>query len=193
MDLAAGSRHRFSRTWDQNFFDLGEKLLQQFYKLMITTRRRQGLPPQPLNWFRSVLMSMGKQAQIRVALKAETPVAGILTITTKKSLIYKYGCSDGRFSHLGGTAFLLWNAIQQAKADGLEELDMGRSEIAHTGLITFKEHWGAERSAVNYWRYPLKSAFSNPDRFLEYAKKLISAAPDPVLVMFGNLFYRHIG
>ena len=170
-----------------------ETLLQHFYKLMIATRRRQGLPPQPLSWFRSLVTSMGSNAQIRVALKAETPVASILTLTTRRSLVYKYGCSDGRFSNLGGTPLLFWNAIQQAKANGLEELDMGRSDIANTGLMTFKEHWGAKRSAVNYWRYPLKSASSNPERLIRYAKKLISVAPDQALILLGNLLYRHVG
>lgn len=170
-----------------------EALLHHFYKLMIITRRRQGLPPQPLNWFRSVVTCLGKDAQIRVAFKGQIPVASIFTLTTKKSLIYKYGCSDSNFTNLGGTAMLFWNAIQQAKTNGLEELDMGRSEIANTGLITFKEHWGAERSAVNYWRYPFKSAYSNPEHLIKYAKKLISVAPDRALVMLGDFLYRHVG
>ena len=170
-----------------------ETLLQHFYKLMITTRRRQGLPPQPLSWFHSLVTSMGRNAQIRVALKGGTPVASILTLTTKRSLVYKYGCSERSFSNLGGTPLLFWNAIRQAKANGLEELDMGRSSIANAGLITFKEHWGAKRSAVNYWRYPVKSASSNPERLIKYAKKLILVAPDQALVMLGNLLYRHVG
>lgn len=170
-----------------------ETLLRHFYRLMIMTRRRQGLPPQPLSWFRSIVTCMGKDAQIRVALKGETPVASIFTLTTKRSLIYKYGCSDSRFSNLGGTALLFWNAIQQAKANRFEELDLGRSDVSNTGLITFKEHWGAERSAVNYWRYPLRSASSNPERLIKYARTLISVAPDQALVMFGNLLYRHVG
>lgn len=170
-----------------------ESLLQHFYKLMIMTRRRQGLPPQPMNWFRSIVTSMGKDAQIRVAFKGDTPVASIFTLATHRSLVYKYGCSDSRFSNLGGTPLLFWNLIQQAKAAGLEELDLGRSDVANTGLITFKEHWGAERSAVNYWRYPVQAASSNPERLINYARKLISVAPDQALVTLGNLLYRHVG
>jgi Acetyltransferase (GNAT) domain len=170
-----------------------EVLLQQFFELMVMTRKRQGLPPQPFKWFRTIISCMEKNAQIRVALKADTPVASILTLTTERSLVYKYGCSDVRFGNLGGTALLFWNAIQQAKADGLEELDMGRSDMANTGLITFKEHWGAERSALNYWRYPLRAASSKPERRIRYFKKLISIAPDRALVALGNLLYRHLG
>lgn len=170
-----------------------EALLQNFYKLLIKTRRRQGVPPQPLKWFRSLIASMGKNAQIWMAFDGETPVSSIFTLTTKKTLVYKYGCSDSRFSHLGGNALLFWNAIQQSKAAGLEELDMGRSDIANPGLITFKEHWGAERSSVNYWRYPYRAAFSNPERFIRYVKNAISIAPDRVLMLLGNLLYRHVG
>lgn len=170
-----------------------EALLRHFFKLMIMTRRRQGIPPQPLKWFRSIITSMEKNAQIRVAFNGDIPVASIFTLTTNRCLVYKYGCSDSRFSNLGGTALLFWNAIQQAKANGIEELDMGRSDVANSGLITFKEHWGTERSPVSYWRYPVQAAWSNPERLIKYAKKLISVAPDQALVMLGNFLYRHVG
>ena len=169
------------------------KLLGYFYKLLIMTRRRQGLPPQPLKWFRSLVTSMGNELEIRVALKGETPVASILTILNKKTLVYKYGCSDVRFRNLGGTALLLWNAIQEAKANGMEEFDMGRSETRNLGLATFKERWGAKRSTVNYWRYPSEEAASKLERLVKYTRPIISIAPDISLVALGNLFYRHIG
>jgi CelD/BcsL family acetyltransferase involved in cellulose biosynthesis len=170
-----------------------EVLLQQFYRLLIMTRRRQRVPPQPLKWFRGLVASMGQDLKIRVALKGDTPVASILTISDKKTLVYKYGCSDARFNNLGGTVLLFWQAIQEAKANGIEELDMGRSDTHNQGLATFKEHWGAKRSIVNYWRYPAQTAASRPESLVKYAKQLISIAPDASLVMLGNLLYRHIG
>ena len=136
---------------------------------------------------------MGNDIKIRVALKGDVPVAGILTISDKKTLVYKYGCSDSRFNNLGGTALLFWNAIQEAKANGIEELDMGRSDTDNQGLVTFKEHWGAQRSIVNYWRYPIRAAASRPEHLIKHAKRIISIAPDASLVMLGNLLYRHIG
>lgn len=170
-----------------------EVLLQHFYRLLIMTRRRQSLPPQPLKWFRSLIASLGMSLKIRVAFKGEVPVASILTISDNRTLVYKYGCSDGRFNNLGGTAMLFWDAIRDAKANGLDELDMGRSDTDAQGLIAFKEHWGAKRSVVNYWRYPAQAAASRPESLIRYAKKIISIAPDSSLVMVGNLLYRHIG
>ena len=89
-----------------------------------------------------------------MASKGNVPVASILTLSFKKSMVYKYGCSDAAFHNLGGTSLLFSRAIQEAKESGFEEFEMGRSDTANTGLIAFKEHWGAKGTAIRYWRYP---------------------------------------
>lgn len=170
-----------------------ELLLDYFYRLLIMTRRRQGLPPQPLKWFRSLILHLGEKLKIRVAFKGGRPVASVLTISDKKTMVYKYGCSDARFNNLGGTPLLLWRTIQEAKANGAEELDLGRSDTANAGLVIFKERWGAKQTSVNYWRYPARAAGSQPERSIDYLKRLIPMVPDSALVVLGNLFYRHIG
>lgn len=170
-----------------------EKLLNSFYKLMIMTRRRHGLPPQPLKWFQALIASLGSDLKIRVAFKNDAAVASILTIAYKKTLVYKYGCSDLRYSNLGGNTLVFWHAIQDAKAQGMEEFDMGRSDLDNQGLAVFKENWGARRSTLNYWRYPAESAKPGPENLIKRVKSLVSIAPDISLVMLSNLFYRHIG
>lgn len=171
-----------------------ETLLSQFYNLLILTRRKHGLPPQPLIWFRSLMSSFGKDLTIRVALKNETPIASILTLSHKRTMTYKYGCSDPQFQNLGGTALLFWRAITKARAEGIEELDMGRSDIDNAGLIAFKEHWGAKRSILNYRRYPAASVSPEERKWAGWlAKHLISVVPDAPLIKLGRLLYRHIG
>ena len=98
-----------------------EDLLQKFYRLLVMTRRRQYLPPQPLAWFRGLIAAFGNDLKIRVASKDGSAVASILTLSHKKSMIYKYGCSNAAFNNLGGTALLFWKTIQEAKGHGLEE------------------------------------------------------------------------
>ena len=75
-------------------------------------------------------------------------------------LIYEYGCCDRRFSNLGGTQLLLWNAIQEAKDDQLSEFDMGRSDCGNPGLVLFKDRWGAKRTTLVYLRYPARGSRS---------------------------------
>ena len=134
-----------------------DSLVDAFYQLLLTTRRRHGLPAQPVDWFRNLIACVGDKAKIRVASKDGRPVAGILTLRYKHILAYKYGCSDRRFSNLGGTQLLLWNAIQEAKNDQLFEFDMGRSDCGNSGLVVFKDRWGADSDDLVYLRYPVPS------------------------------------
>jgi CelD/BcsL family acetyltransferase involved in cellulose biosynthesis len=170
-----------------------DTLLKHFYKLMIMTRRRQKVPPQPMKWFQSLIGSLGNDLQIRMAFKGDIPVASILTICDRKTMVYKYGCSDVRFNNLGAVAMLFWKAIQEAKAKGIAEFDMGRCDLDNLGLVTFKEHWGARRTVVSYLRYPAPAATWGAERAIKHFQKLISITPDTPLVMLGRLLYRHIG
>jgi CelD/BcsL family acetyltransferase involved in cellulose biosynthesis len=170
-----------------------EALLNQFYKLLIITRRRRGVPPQPLKWFRSLIACLGPNLKIRVTRKGDTPVAGILTISDRKKMVYKYGCSDPRFNNLGGTPLLFWRAIQDAKVAGMSEFDLGRSDTDNLGLVTFKEHWAAQRIELNYWRYPSSAAGLGPEHAIKHIRKLISIAPDKALAFLGRILYPHIG
>src|SRR3989441_5506420 len=99
---------------------------------------------------------LGDKVKIRMASKDGRPIASVLTLSFKDVLVYKYGCSDERFHNLGGMPLLLWNAIQEGKRNGAREFDMGRSDTDNPGLIAFKEHWGATRSQLTYWRYPAR-------------------------------------
>ena len=170
-----------------------ESLLARFYKLLIVTRRRQYLPPQPLSWFRTLIGSFGGKLKIRVASKGDLPVASILTIAHKKTLVYKYGCSDARLHPLGGMPFLLWKAIEDAKDMGLEQFDLGRSDCDNLGLVLFKERWGALGSQLHYWAYPPRPMGTPENWKKEVLRRVVPLAPDFVLRATGKLLYGHIG
>ena len=46
-----------------------ESLLRNFYQLMVTTRRRHGLPAQPIAWFQNLIRCFGPNLTISVAAK----------------------------------------------------------------------------------------------------------------------------
>jgi lipid II:glycine glycyltransferase (peptidoglycan interpeptide bridge formation enzyme) len=110
-----------------------ESLLRQFYDLMVLTRRRHTLPPQPIAWFRNLVTCLGDRLTIRVASLDGRPVASVLTLSHGRTLVYKYGCSDAAFHHLGSMPFVLWKVIEEAKAIGMDELDLGRF-LAQRGI-----------------------------------------------------------
>ncbi len=171
-----------------------DSLLAKFYHLLLMTRRRHGLPPQPVAWFRNLIACLEDKVNIHVASKDGCPIASILTLRHKHVLVYKYGCSDHRFNRLGGTQLLFWKAIQAAKDDQLSEFDLGRSDCGNTGLIRFKDRWGATRSMLTYSRFPLRhSRIASTAAQAPILKYLFACVPDSLLTAAGRVLYKHIG
>lgn len=171
-----------------------ESLLQEFCQLVLMTRRRQALPPPPLAWYRNVMQCLGERATIRVVEKNDRAIAAILTLHYKQTIVYKYGCSDARFHSSGGMPFALWKTIEEAKRHGATELDFGRSDPTNTGLVIFKERFGAVRSSLIYKKFP------NPGQQrwgaswkMQAAKRIFAALPDQLQVLAGKIIYPHIG
>lgn len=170
------------------------RLLEQLYRLLQLTRFRHQLPPQPFEWFKNVVACMGKDACIRMALKGETPIAGIVTLNHGKTMVYKYGGSDAQFNNLGATPMLFWHAIMEAKEAGIETLDLGRSDPDNMGLIAFKDRWSATRSTLSNWRVPFAEGSPSREHFkVRLAKQACALVPEALLNFAGRLLYRHIG
>ena len=158
-------------------------LIESFYALLLMTRRRHHLPPQPKDWFRNLAKSMGDALAIRLARKDGAPVAALLTLRHRSTIIYKYGCSDEAFHQLGGMPFLFWKLIEEGKATGAERIDFGRSEMENEGLVAFKDKFGTTKRILTYYRYPRskkQSAHAWGDSGL--ARRFFSILPDGVLV-----------
>ena len=171
-----------------------DSLVDTFYQLLLTTRRKHGLPAQPVEWFRNLIACVGDKAKIRVASKDGRPIASIFTLRHKQVLVYKYGCSDRRFSNMGGTQLLLWNAIREAKMSQLSEFDLGRSDRDNLGLLVFKDRWGAVRTPLTYLRYPVRGpSHILGGRQARIGKYVWSHAPGSVLALAGRVLYKHLG
>lgn len=166
-------------------------LLESFYCLLLRTRRRHQLPPQPKAWFRNLIKYLEDHIKICVASKDGRPIASILTFSYKDKLMFKYGCSDERYHRFGGMQLLLWRAIQEAKERNFAEFDLGRCELGNAGLRVFKDRWGAGCSPLTYWRF--RPGRSSSDLELEVARKFCRFFPPSLLQAAGRSFYRHIG
>lgn len=169
-------------------------LLAHLYHLVCITRARHRLPPQPIKWFRNLCAAMGTNACIRVAFKEGQPVAGSLTLREGKHLVYKYGASDTVFNQSGGMPMLIWETIKEAKQEGVESLDLGRSDLDNPGLIIFKERWGAECFTLTTWQAPGQCPLPNREWWIgQQARGLFSRMPKRVQALAGRLLYRHVG
>ena len=175
------------------------ELLDQFYRLFVVTRKRHKLPPPPRMWFANLVESFGGALKIRVAYRQGSPVASMITLRHKDTLVYKYGCSDARFHNMGSMHLLYWKAIEDAKVCRLRRFDLGRTDADQQGLITFKSRWGATQSVVTYSRYSLSGQAAHVFDLSaarwksRIAKSLLSNLPPQALSFVGQRFYRHIG
>jgi len=171
-----------------------DQLVEEFYRLLIRTRKRHRMLPQPLAWIKNLVQSMGEKLQIRVARKNGTPVAGMLSLRHRNTAVFKYGCSDERMHNLGSVPYLFWNLIQDSKATGAEQLDLGRSDWDQPSLILFKDRLGATKKALSYFR---STNSPKATRVTALASRIphtgFSLVPDAVLSTAARLAYRHLG
>lgn len=171
-----------------------QRLLDEFYRLLLVTRRRHLLLPQPRSWFRNLVDCLGDKIQISVASKGGVGVGAILTMRHQSSIVYKYGCSDHRYHKFGVMPFLFWKLIEAAKATNLDKIDFGRTDLDNKGLIQFKDRLGTTRKFMTYYRYSHgKEQKAITGWRSRGFREVCSILPDTLFATAGGVVYRHIG
>ena len=187
-----------------------DELVSRFYRLFMFNRRKYGIPPQPIAWYRNLLGNFKKHMKIHLAYKEERPIAAIITFDHARTCYYKYGCADPAYTNTGSNALLFWSAMRSARERGLEWFDLGRSDVDASGfrLAQSKENWGAIRNSLVYWRAETSQCSPRgsiapelPEAPMEHghgpvgrmARLLFARLPDSLLVLSGRLLYRHVG
>ncbi|MBE7558941.1 GNAT family N-acetyltransferase [bacterium] len=157
-----------------------ERLLSEFYHLLLLTRRKHKLPPPPRSWFRTVLSQLGEQAEIRVARLGATPIASVITLSHRERHYYKYSCFDLEYRNYGGTQHLLWDAIVAARRRGAR----GSTWVSPTWTtsLNLQDRRGAaqHRSCHPPTREVL---YSDGGWKMNLARNVFSYLPDRLLVM----------
>jgi Acetyltransferase (GNAT) domain len=169
-------------------------LLEAFYRLLVKTRLRHGVLPQPRAWFQSLANLFRDRLVVHLARSQGIAIAALLTMRHRTTGVYKYGCSDERFHNLGGMPFLFWKFFEESKAAGVEMIDLGRSDLDNSGLLTFKDRMGAQRRRLAYLRYEPGAEHSVPARAgLSRMARFARLVPEAVRPAAGRLLYRHFG
>ena len=174
-------------------------VLDDFYYLLMITRKRHRIPPQPINWYRNLIACFGDALKIRMTFKDGRAIAGMLTLQYKDTMTYKYGGSDPDYNKYGSIHLLFWKAIQEAKNSRLRVFDFGRTDADQSGLITFKGRWGATQSRLIYSRYSLpgkNAGLLDPATGTwktRLAKRVFARMPRSLLTAIGDRLYRHVG
>ena len=176
--------------------DRSRESLGDFYRLHCRTRRKHGLPPQPLMFFKKIFehvlsRDLGIIVSAHLSGKA---VASSVFFHFGPNAIFKYGASDSGYLALRPNNLVMWEAVKWFKRRGAKDLDLGRTELDDRGLRRFKLGWGASESALSYYRYDLeREAFIRSPLRGNRPKKIFTMIPVGVLRLIARLGYRHIG
>ena len=104
--------------------------VKEFHRLNLITRKRHGLPPQPLYFFKKVYEHViSKNLGIVVLASYENSiVAGAVFFHLGEKAVFKYGASDENFHHLRPNNLVMWEAIKWYSQNGYKSICFGRTE-----------------------------------------------------------------
>jgi hypothetical protein len=170
-----------------------EDLMQVFYRLHASTRRRLGVPVQPrrffeLLWDRILAPGLGF---LLTARHDGVPIASALFLAADGWVTYKFSAADRGYGNLGATDALLWSAIENAYANGARTFDFGRTEPGNEGLRTFKLGWGSHEHPLRYTVFAPAPPSGKLQGAQELLKPVIRHSPMVVAKAIGGLAYRY--
>ncbi len=168
----------------------------QFYRLHVWTRRRHGLPPQPLSFFLNIYEEIIKaDLGLVLVVKSRTaPVAAAVFFHSGPVALYKFGASDERKQEFRGNNLAMWEGIKRLIGRNAQTLHFGRTAISNDGLRRFKLSWGTEEKLIEYFRFDLNGRkwlrFS--PRASEIHNHLFRRLPLAANRIAGALIYPHL-
>jgi hypothetical protein len=170
--------------------------MMEFFALHTQTRRRHGLPPQPLRFFLNIHREVIQPAMgfiVRVT-RGGKPVASLMFFTLGPKAIYKFGASDIAEQNCRGNNLAIWTALQFLCQQGAESLHFGRTSAGEEGTRRFKLGWGVKEDPLEYYRYSLRSGSwqSSPDHLSGRHNSVFGRLPLFLNRIAGWILYPHL-
>jgi CelD/BcsL family acetyltransferase involved in cellulose biosynthesis len=164
-----------------------------FYRLHCQTRRRQGVPVQPMRFIRSIWEHVIEPGHGFVILASfhGTPIATALFLTWNGHLIYKYGASDRAQWRLGGNFLVHWTAMEWGCVNGYQTYDFGRTDAGHESLREFKAAWGSREVPLVHSHIGIAAEPHGRATTTGLLGHIIRRAPTVVCRAVGELLYRY--
>ena len=213
LNLSKGVEYLFSKLRSSNrrnirkaiksgveiIFSKDEWAVESFYHLNCVTRKRHGLPPQPLQFFKNIfkfLIEKEDRGIVVLAKHENEIVGGAIYFYFKDTAIYKYGASLIKKQHLRANNLIMWEAIKFFAENGFLKFHFGRTESNNKGLLQFKRGWGVKELPLNYYKYDFEKKQFQPEQsndvIFSVANRLFSKMPIGALRILGELLYKHV-
>jgi lipid II:glycine glycyltransferase (peptidoglycan interpeptide bridge formation enzyme) len=169
-----------------------------FYRLNTLTRRKLGVLPQPYAFFRAIfrhIISQGMGFLQMAKYKCDT-IAGVLLLTFKDTIYYKFNASDANYLQKRPNHLLIWTAIQHACANGYNHFDFGRCAAEEESLRNFKRLWATREIPLPYYYFPaVRGVTTTTESSLKYRlmSRLVHTIPNSALETLSLFLYKHLG
>jgi CelD/BcsL family acetyltransferase involved in cellulose biosynthesis len=172
----------------------GVKDLDEFYRLHVHTRRRQGVPTQPKRFIRRFAGLFEQDLGFVLLARSEgEAVAAAVYLVFNGVLVYKYGASAPEHLRKRPNHAIFAEAIRWGCEHGQRSLDLGRTDLDNEGLRAFKRAWGGLERRVAYTSLSRAQEQSSGVAVPRYLKTLISRTPSFTGRVAGAALYKHFG
>jgi lipid II:glycine glycyltransferase (peptidoglycan interpeptide bridge formation enzyme) len=176
-------------TWER-------EAILQFFRLHTQTRRRHGLPPQPLSFFTNIYNQVIKAGLGFVVMvkKGPLPIAAGVFFFLGKKAVYKFSASDERVRELQGNNLMLWEGIRFLAENGIESLHFGRSSLENDGLRRFKLSWGTREEIITYLKFDAaaRPLVARQDAVQGFHNTVFRKLPLSINRLAGSIIYPHL-
>ncbi|MBF0621257.1 MAG: FemAB family PEP-CTERM system-associated protein [Magnetococcales bacterium] len=166
------------------------------YDLYAESVRNLGTPVFGRKLFHQIQKVFGEQCQSLIIEHEGKPVCSVLSYTFRDQVLPYYAGATPEVRRLGGFAFMYWDLMNRAAADGARLFDFGRSK-KDAGSFKFKKYFGFEPEPLHYQYYLVKAdglpnvSPTNPKYrlFISLWKRL----PLPISKVMGPWIARSLG
>jgi Acetyltransferase (GNAT) domain len=169
-------------------------MLRRFYAIQLETRRRLGVPPQPLRFFSRVHEGFAQDHGLEVWLATceGRDQAAVVLLRDGPKLYAKWSARTAESAP--GASHLLFFNILEHHAGNAASLDLGRTDSRNTGLVRFKAEIGAVPEPLPYSYYPRAPRHTSAE-VLDGSTRLLAQVwrrlPLPVTRAVGAVAYRY--
>lgn len=130
----------------------GQRDIEWHYTVYAESVRNLGTPVFPKSLMKSVLQAFGSHADIVTVLDDGVPVASVLSLYHRQSVMPYWGGGTRGARRLRANDVMYYGLMNHARRKGCVSFDFGRSKTG-SGAYHFKKNWGFEPEPLAYAFY----------------------------------------